>query len=531
MNQNNFDEIDPVKSPVKLLYRDDESGKNYLADYNNNIDEADIFGRKLPFFLPKITGSMTGEQRAKLKLIKSKNNSPSTSNNNSYLNSNNHNNKISSSRRHINYYPSISRLDGFSHFPRPISNPFVNIPDFQMQEEAKRKINAQMRKFYKVGDKKIKNENNKNKIGLSYLTKDLNEYNIGEKDKEKLINLIDKNIDELKEDYQLKLNAITKNPIYISLNQYKKKLLLSKKNEIKFNEPPSEIKQKYHILKNINQNNAIRKKREFNIKEKRYIDKYFKDKNSFSIEAQKKHYKKIILSTIYKKNKKNLVIGPDKLNDICRSKDFSVGRSIKMDFGNFSYEDKDKIFINNTTVDKPIEENKINETMNDNILPRISNTNLSANKSKENFYVQDKDTAETVTHMNRNNTEVIIIDEKIGEDELSFISRETEHEKKNNKKTNVRKLQNLKNNYEREKELLEGIQIETPKEEEEEKPPIKKKPKLKNNGQLYLENLAVLKLSNPKKYEALQKKEEYDLQLLKKDLENSRKKHQNEFKK
>lgn len=244
-----------------------------------------------------------------------------------------------------------------------------------------------------------------------------------------MINLIDKNIDELKEDYQLKLNAITKNPIYISLNQYKK-TFIKQKNEIKFNEPPSEIKQKYHILKNINQNNAIRKKREFNIKEKRYIDKYFKDKNSFSIEAQKKHYKKIILSTIYKKNKKNLVIGPDKLNDICRSKDFSVGRSIKMDFGNFSYEDKDKIFINNTTVDKPIEENKINETMNDNILPRISNTNLSANKSKENFYVQDKDTAETVTHMNRNNTEVIIIDEKIGEDELSFISRETEHEKK-----------------------------------------------------------------------------------------------------
>jgi hypothetical protein len=283
-------------------------------------------------------------------------------------------------------------------------------------------------------------------------------------------------------------------------------------------------------LKNINQNNAIRKKREFKIKEKRYIDKYFKDKNSFSIEAQKKHYKKIILSTIYKKNKKNLVIGPDKLNDICRSKDFSVGRSIKMDFGNSSYEDKDKILINNTTSDKPIEENKINETMNDNSLPGISNTNISANKSKENFYVQDKDTAETVTHMNRNNTEAIIIDEKIGEDELSFISRETDHDKKNDKKTNVKKLKILKKNYEREKDLLEGINIETPREEVE-KPLIKKKPVLKNNGQLYLENLAVLKLSNPKKYESLQKKEENDLQFLKKKLENSRKKLQNEFKK
>ena len=531
MNQNNFDEVDSLKSPVKLLYKDDETGKNYLADCNNNIDETDMFGRKLPFFLPKITGSMTGEQRAKMKLIKSKNSSPSPSNNNSNnLNQESYNNKISSSRKHINYYPNVNRLDGFSFFPRPISNPFVNIPDFQMQENVKRKINEQMRKYYKVGDKKIKNENNKNKIGLSYLTKDLNEYNIGEKDKEKLINLIDKNIEELKEDYQLKLNAITKNPKYISLNQYKKKLLLSKKNEIKFNDPPSEIKHKYQILKNISQNNEMRKKREFNLREKRYFDKYFKEKNNLSIDDKNKNYKKITLSAIYKKNKKNLVIGPDKLNDICRSKDFSVGRSIKMDFGNFSYEDKDKLFINNTTVDKPVEENKINDAMNNNMLPRISNTNISASRSKENFYVQDKDTAETVTHMNRNNTEVILIDEKIGEDELSFLSREAEHDKKNNKTTKVRQLKNLKNNYEREKELLEGIQIETPREEVE-KPPIKKKPVLKNNGQLYLENLAVLKLSNPKKYESLEKKEEYDLQLLKKKLENSRKKLQNEFKK
>ena len=533
MNQNNFDELDSVKSPVKLLYKDDETGKNYLADCNNNINETDMFGRKLPFFLPKITGSMNGEQRAKLKLIKSKINSPSASNNNSFLNQNNNNNRISSSRKNINYYPNINRFDGFSYFPRPISNPFVNIPDFQMHRIVKRKIKEEMRKYYNAADKKIKDENNNNKIGLYFLTKDLNEYNIGEKDKEKLINLIDKNIEELKEDYQLKLNAITKNPKYISLNKYKNKLLLSKKNEIKFNEPPSEIKHKYQILKNINQNNAMRKKREFNLKEKRYIDKYFKDKNSFSIDAKKKNYKKITLSAIYKKNKKNkknLVIGPDKLNDICRSKDFSVGRSIKMDFGNSSYEDKDKILINNTTSDKPIEENKINETMNDNNLPGISNTNISANKSKENFYVQDKDTAETVTHMNRNNTEAIIIDEKIGEDELSFISRETDHDKKNDKKTNVKKLKILKKNYEREKDLLEGINIETPREEVE-KPLIKKKPVLKNNGQLYLENLAVLKLSNPKKYESLQKKEENDLQFLKKKLENSRKKLQNEFKK
>ena len=530
---NDFNEFDSPNSPIKQLYRDDDKAKNFISDYNNNINETDIYGRKVSNFLPKITGFMSGEERRKINTIKSQNNYDSPSNNNRINHSNKNNNDIFSEGKvkKINYYPYIHRLDGFNFFPRPISNPFVNIPDYQMKKKLKRIINKEAKKYYVVGDKKIKDEQN-NKIGLSYLTKDLNEYDIGEKDRQRLFNLIDKNVEELKQDYQLKLNALDSNPTYISMKQFRNKLILAKKNSIKFNEAPSEIKQKYHILKNIMENNLLSRKNEMNKKEEKYINKYIKDKKSLSID-KKINFKKIPIYNIYNRNKKNQIIGPDKLNNICRSKDFSIGRSIKMDFGNFSYEeeDKTKLLSNKSNSEIGDEENKVNNTMN--ILPIISNNNsIINNKSKENLNYLDKDTAETISRMNRNNTEANIIDEKI-EDELSFISRENDNNNKNNntsKKSNVRMFKYLKNNYDHEKELLEGIQVETPREEVE-IPPIIQKPVLKTNGELYRQDLAVLKLTNPIKFEQMEKKEENDLKLLKKKLENSRKNYENNFKK
>lgn len=79
----------------------------------------------------------------------------------------------------------------------------------------------------------------------------------------------------------------------------------------------------------------------------------------------------------------------------------------------------------------------------------------------------------------------------------------------------------MNDNYEHEKELLEGINIETPREEIEVLPHINKKV-LKNNGQLYREDMALLKLTNPKKFESIEKKDEYDMKLLIKKLGRSR---------
>ena len=340
----------------------------------------------------------------------------------------------------------------------------------------------------------------------------------------------------------MKLNSIGKNQNYVALNQFKKRILLSKRNEIKYNDAPNEIKNQFKIIKNIieNKNNLSNRNNNLNNKnEKKYmnrnlnniINRYnkLKGKSSSSIELIKEKSNKKI--NYFNKNNtdKDIIIGPDKLNNIFRSKDFSIGRSINMDFGNFSYERREKKPSQNNYINISNEDNKSNDSMN--ILPKISNNLIIKKNSKENLFYQDKDTAETVSNMNRNNTEIRIIDEKIEDDELSFISRENETENINNKvkKTNVRTLKFMNKNYQQEKELLEGIKLETPREEVK-IPFLRRKIILKNEGQLYRENLALLKLTNPEKYKLLEQKEEYDKKLLIKKLENSRKKLENKYK-
>ena len=222
-----------------------------------------------------------------------------------------------------------------------------------------------------------------------------------------------------------------------------------------------------------------------------------------------------------KYRKKNIIIGPDKLNDICRSKDFSIGRTIKMDFGNQKEKEneKEKIISQENNIDNEnkieVQNNKIN-----NILPKIVKRINSGNKS--NLY-QDTDTAETNTHMNRNNSDIILERNK-SYDELSFISRETEkNEVKKNKRNNFRSLKSVKSNAELEKELLKGIKMEPPKEEINNNKIHQTKVVLKTEGQLYRENLELLKITNKKQYELQKQKDEYDLFLLKKKLGNKKK--------
>ena len=524
MSNNYNSSIQESKSnkPFINMCKDDDTGKIIITDYNNNKYESDIFGRKLQNFLPKITGVMSGSTRAKIKQVKSKN----------------ENENFSKKKNDINYHPTVKRMEGFSSFPRPISLPFYNIPDFEIKNNLKKNINEKIKQYYKV-ERNIINKRNNNKSILSYLTKDLNMYNAGNKNKEKLLDLVDRNMDELKEEYKIKLSALHKNPNYIAMNQFKKRILFSKKteeeNNNKLNEPSDGIKKTYHIIHNIIKNNSSkRNNKSFSKKEISDINKYIKNKikeksinksntSSISRDSEKGKYRKInIINNKYKR--KNMIIGPDKLNNIFRSKDFGIGRSIKMDFGNYSYEESKKIppiLIDNTNnIDLSQDKDKENESY----LPKISNNinnDMNRNKSKENLY-QDKDTAETVSNMNRNNTEIRIIDEKIEEDELSFISRENEIENKNNKKTNIRSNKFLKNYCQHEKELLEGIKIETPREEAEVLPK-RKKNVLKNNGQLYREDIALLKLTNPKRYQIMEQKNEYDMKLLIKKLGRNRK--------
>ena len=190
------------------------------------------------------------------------------------------------------------------------------------------------------------------------------------------------------------MNSVEKNPKYIALNRFKKSILDNNEKSVYSNlkEAPIEIKNKYNIIQNIIKNriNEIKKKENLVIrKEKEYLNKYIKSKKKPVFEIQRNKY-----------DLKNIIIGPDKLNNICQSKDFSIGRTIKMEFGN--EKEKNNLKKEENKIEKEIKtETTTQNTQLNEMLPKLVKRIKSGNKS--NLYI-DTDTAETNTHLNRNNS-------------------------------------------------------------------------------------------------------------------------------
>ena len=66
-------DLNDVNNAYKYLYRDSDTGKIIITDYNNNKHQTDIFGRRLKRFLPNISGMLSGTDRLlTLKMINSK---------------------------------------------------------------------------------------------------------------------------------------------------------------------------------------------------------------------------------------------------------------------------------------------------------------------------------------------------------------------------------------------------------------------------------------------------------------------------
>ena len=488
----------------KCLYRDTDTGKIILTDYNNNEHRTDIFGRRLKSFLPNISGMLSGINRANISIKMNASNSM----NDIGENKNNLNSKKNKNLYH-NYIPGIQKIDGYNFIPKPISIPFYNEDKSLLPDQVKNKLNHNLKRYYSEKNEKIQKNNN---FRISYFNKDLNNSQMKEKDENRIITLINKSLEELKEENKIRLNSVEKNPQYIALNSFKKTIEDNNKKSIylNFKETPIEIKDKYNILQNVIRNriNELKKKQNsVEKKEKEYLNKFIKNNKSKTLfDIQKKKY-----------DLQNLIIGPDKLNNIFQSKDFSLGRTIKMDFGEKGKDDIKENNINKT------EENKNEVTQNikiDNILPKIAKRINSGNKS--NVY-QETDTAETNTYLNRNSSELVLGRNK-SYDELSIISKEKEkNEIKNKKKNNFVSLKYIQSNAEIEKELLKGIKKEQPKEEINQRQRLTTKVVLKTEGQLYIENIELLKLTNKKQFEIQKQKDDYDLLLLKKKLGNKKK--------
>ena len=488
----------------KCLYRDTDTGKIILTDYNNNEHRTDIFGRRLKSFLPNISGMLSGINRSNISIKMNASNSM----NDIEENKNNLNSKKNKNLYH-NYIPGIQKIDGYNFIPKPISIPFYNEDKSLLPDQVKNKLNHNLKRYYSEKNEKIQKNNN---FRISYFNKDLNNSQMKEKDENRIITLINKSLEELKEENKIRLNSVEKNPQYIALNSFKKTIEDNNKKSIylNFKETPIEIKDKYNILQNVIRNriNELKKKQNsVEKKEKEYLNKFIKNNKSKTLfDIQKKKY-----------DLQNLIIGPDKLNNIFQSKDFSLGRTIKMDFGEKGKDDIKENNINKT------EENKNEVTQNikiDNILPKIAKRINSGNKS--NVY-QETDTAETNTYLNRNSSELVLGRNK-SYDELSIISKEKEkNEIKNKKKNNFVSLKYIQSNAEIEKELLKGIKKEQPKEEINQRQRLTTKVVLKTEGQLYIENIELLKLTNKKQFEIQKQKDDYDLLLLKKKLGNKKK--------
>ena len=445
-----------------------ESGKLTLSDNYNNHYSCDLFGRIKKKFLPNVTGQVSYKER-KIK-TEEKYKLPKTSNN-FYINE----------KKLIEYYPQTRKFDGYFNFPRPISPPFCNIPNYVMKETTKKELISHLEKYFS-------NEKSKNfvsyknkKVEVSYLTGDLNEFDCLKVDAERLLTLIKNTLDSIREEYALKMNIFNKVPMVKALYQFKKYIEENKEsiiiNNRKLRKPNSTIKKKYDIIHSTLTNFGLKRDNFKNI-HKLKLDSLNND--NITKETNKKHLtldsftdNKIEKNWISKKLHKN---------------DFNIGRKIKMNFGCFSYSDMTK---------------NLKQTDNKSNVDKISNNILEPSKETE------------VTKETEQSLYVKTLDNKIRNNNLSFISKIFEEKKNKKNMLNIKQMKFLKNNYLKEKILLKGFITE------ERKAPIllikNLKPKLKTNGELFEEEMALLKRTNPIAFKLQEKKDEFDMkQLVKK---------------
>lgn len=470
------------ESIIKNICYDNESGKLILIDNKNNHFLCDIFGRKKKFFLPNISGIANPIERKNYPLT-SRNSDPKKSLKELFTS----NNKLSDKKKFIDYFPTTRRLEGYSKFPRPIVPPYSNLPSYQKIERNRPIIqNCLSQHFSNEKNKKYIERKNQKK-GLSFLTYNLNEVDTLKFDSQKLLKLIEDTYDECKEKYKYKIDILKTNPLIKALNKFKKYINENKNmtflNGRKLDGYNPKIKEEYNIIYNTLKfntlTNDIRNRNIFKLKKK----------TSFS------ENKKIpILKIGFLQNSNTINFNK---NNLYSSRDLTLGKKIKMNFGLFSYEEEAK---------------KKNEKVNEIEAYLDKDNNNKELKNKENKIISSKE-INNIVNQEEN------VNKQIKENDISFISILSEKEKADKKilnNFNIKTINKLKIINEDEKNLLKGFIKEEPKLE---KYIIKLlKPKLKTNGQHYIEDLEILKKTNPFIFKMEEKNEKRNLKQLKKKI-------------
>ena len=457
-NNNNFNLTEKDYPIIKNISYDEQTGNLFLIDNKNNHFLCDIFGRKKTNFIPSISGIANADERKNISLTSRNSNSRKL-----LTELFSPKKKTSKKEKYINYFPTIRRFEGYYLFPRPIAPPYSNLSGQEKIDKNREKINNCLKSYFSYEKNKNyvvkKNDNN----GLSFLTYDLNDYDILKYDTEKILKVIEDTFDEYKEKYKYKLNILKLDPAIKAITKFKKYILENKDIKIingrKLKEYNPKIKEQYKITQNLIQKKILPK----NIPNRNVYQ--LRNCNTFST------IKKIPKLKISQSHNKK--INFDKINTICSSRDLTIGKKIKMNFGMFSYEEETK-------------------------------------KKKDEELINDKD----INNDEKNNL-MKKLDEKIKENDISFISIINEKDN-DNKKYQIKNMNKLKIMNENEKNLLKGFIQEEPKKEKY----IYKllKPKIKTNGYNFIKDIELLRKTNPIAFKLEEKKEEKNLKQLEKNL-------------
>ncbi len=439
----------------------------------------DFFGRHFPKFDPDISGSLSGKQRKKLTPLSI-----------DYSN-------IPKLKNYSDYFPITRKFEGYGQFPHPLSVPFSNIPTWEVKPRNRAGLINQLQKFSSSDEYlKIMNKSNDNK-GLSYLTRDLTEFDTVKNDGLILIDTINKTFDEYKEQYKNQLNTFDKLPAVKALKNFKKVLEEnSEKNIVNGKE-----------LKNYGED----------IK-KQYDAVYSCIKSSKGIKNEKIMLPKIkenVNTNVRYENKKN----ENYINDMFKSNDCTLGKKMNKPFGIFSYEEE-KINLELKKKEEKEEKRKLEEEKKK--LEEEEQKKLEQEKNNENQKLNDVtlDTKESLDLNEKIKEETL--DDKIKKGDLSFVSYQSENEKKyeNDNKSNVKSFNKIEKLLDKEKRFLKGYQINHKIENEF---PKFNWPKLITNGDLYENDIKNLEKVNPIAFQLEKEKMELDLKQLK------RKRHQNKL--
>ena len=540
------------KRIIKNLLFDSDTGRFILTDNQNNSFLCDIFGREKSLFKNRVTGIYNRyKPKNKLQPILIKNSkknynmlSPMKLEENPIISKNRNLNTISS-HKSINYHPIRKRYEDRLGLPKSLVSPFFNEKNGDLKEKNKKELIEHLNTYFSndVYKSNISLNNRVRKSGLSYLTLDLNDYIMCKEDNKHILKLIDDTIEKYREQYKNKLNVLSKNPVVKALEGFKRYLLLNKDikivNGCHLNEPCEEIKEKYKII-----NNNIKKYydiiKEKNIMNDKIIELYRGQKYKTLDNNNEEETEENELYNETKTQGNQVIVGPDKLNNICKSKDFTIGRLLEMDFG-FSEEDhKNKLNrikrLGNSAF-RNKNNNKIIKSKRMKLFSGLkSNKNNNLNNSKKSeeenlnssrVEITYKETVETLSNKNHNfndiinsNNNVKTLEQKIADNELSFISEVSERENniQNKRIFRIKSVDLQRLITERQNELLKGFQQKEliPLEENSDK---KKEHKFKSFLECYKNDVNLLKKTNPIAYEFEKKAEEHENMLMKKKME------------